>query len=483
MTWLAAGLGAGALGVALLSPPARAVSGFASPALAQEEEPSGNGQQESGEAADKEADSDEEDTWLAIRGGDIHTGTGAVLRGATLLAKNQKIAEIGYDLWIPDEATVIDATGMRLYPGLVAVNSVGLFGTNGDFEDSIDPFNSQMTLALAGGITTAAQSMIPVKLRRFEIEDVVAGPRVLAAQQFSNSNPSSKSSLREKLQRAAEYLRAVREAGGKEDEKKGPSKKGVDTTALAILKGEQSAYFSTSARGELLEIARLAQEFGFRPVIEGAAEGWTVADELGRAGAYVIVTPRFRSDKDERLVREGGSSIENAAILHASGVQVAILPGSPNINLSGIVGRDLLHLPVEASFAVRGGMSEDAALAGITIVPARILGIGHRAGSLEIGKDADVLVTDGDILHYETFVQYAVVSGKLAYDKEEELFFAHIRPRTAQPTSIAEEPPTSELAPEERLDAGEEPVPDDEEDSEGDGDDDGDDESETGDGR
>jgi adenine deaminase len=106
-----------------------------------------------------------------------------------------------------------------------------------------------------------------------------------------------------------------------------------------------------------------------------------------------------------------------------------------------------MHLPIEADFAVRGGLSEQAALEAITIVPARVLGVDHRVGSLEVGKDCDLVVTDGDILHYQTFVQYAVVEGKQVYDKSAELFFAHIRPH-AETT----------LAPEQRVDPGEEPA-------------------------
>jgi imidazolonepropionase-like amidohydrolase len=180
-------------------------------------------------------------------------------------------------------------------------------------------------------------------------------------------------------------------------------------------------------------------------VIEGCREGWTVASEHGRAGAFAVVTPRTRRDKTENLVRPGGSSIENAAILHEHGVQVAVVPGTKGIDLGGIVGRDIMHLTIEAGFAVRGGLSDQAALESITIVPARILGVDHRVGSIEVGKDCDLILTDGDLLHYQTFVQYAVVEGETVYDKQEELYFAHIRPR-----------PVAEVAPEERVDPGEE---------------------------
>jgi hypothetical protein len=139
--------------------------------------------------------------------------------------------------------------------------------------------------------------------------------------------------------------------------------------------------------------------------------------------------------------------------LYSRGVQVAIVPASKGVDLGGIAGRDIMHLPIEADFAVRGGLPESAAIAAITIVPARILGVDHRIGTLEVGKDCDLLVMDGDLLHYQTLVQYTVVDGKQVYDKEAELWFAHIRPRT-----------TASLAPETRVDPGEEldpnaPVP------------------------
>jgi hypothetical protein len=158
-----------------------------------------------------------------------------------------------------------------------------------------------------------------------------------------------------------------------------------------------------------------------------------------------IITPRDRRTRSETLVRDGGSSIENAAILHRHGVQVAVIPASPGISLGGIVGRDLLHFATEAAFAIRGGLPEAAALEALTIVPARMLGIDWRVGTLEKGKDADLIVTDGDLLHYQTWVQWAIVEGKVVYDKQEEMYFAHIRPR-----------PEAALAPEARVDPGEE---------------------------
>ena len=476
---------------------------------------------EGGEAAKKDDEKDAK--YFAIVGGDVYTGTGAVLRGATLLARNGKITEIGYDVFVPEKAEKIDAHGLRVYPGLIALDATGrvtagLTAAEGpgaaegggaavdeapgepgemrwdggllplpvkklladrthtdplhaaapdegadaparapselqadeggdeqksEIEDTFDPFNSFLVLALATGITTVQQSSAAVKLKRYEIDGVLLSDRHLANVPWTLSNPTGIGGTREKFAKAAQYARemqAWRQKNNKNE--KEPSRKGVDTTAYRVLSGEAMALFHASRREELLGIARLAQEFGFRPVIEGCEEGWTVADELGRAGAYAILTPRKRMPKEEMFVRPGGATIENAALLHKAGVQIAVHPDSTTIDFVGTAGRDLIALPVEAGFAVRGGLSDQAALEAMTIVPARVLGIDHRVGSLERGKDCDAIVTDGDILHYKTFVQYTVVDGKLVYDKEKELYFAHIRPRPKPP-----EPPAPAAEP------------------------------------
>jgi imidazolonepropionase-like amidohydrolase len=439
-------------------------AGFASPSSAAPCQDGGGSGEEGAGGGDETPGEDSEDGkkgehWFAILNGEVHTGTGAVLRGATILARNGRITAIGSDVEVPPDAKTLDARGMPIYPGLVSVSSQGLLGSSAsDLGDTVDPFNPRMTLALAAGITSTGVASSAAKLKRFAVEGVLLRDKIYTTFSWSIRNPSGKHGLREKLQAASAYLRRYRDWEEKvksNKELKEPSRKGVDTAVLSVLKGETVAKFVANERDDLLGIARLSMEYGFRPVIEGCIEGWTVADELGRAGAYAVLTPRDRRPKDEQLTSAGGSSIENAAILHRSGVQVAVLPSTEGVDLGGIVGRDIQALTTEAGFAIRGGLPEDAALEAITIVPARILGVSHRIGSLEVGKDCDAIVTDGDLLHYRTFVQYAVVDGKLVYDKEKELYFAHIRPRPAPPAAEkkldkgehAEEPKKEEAAP------------------------------------
>jgi hypothetical protein len=112
--------------------------------------------------------------WFAILNGEVHTGTGSVLRGATVLARNGKITAIGYDVFVPPDAKTLDAHGLLVYPGIVAISSSGLLGlSSSDLEDTVDPFNPRMTLALAAGITSTGMSSTAAKLKRFSVDGVV----------------------------------------------------------------------------------------------------------------------------------------------------------------------------------------------------------------------------------------------------------------------------------------------------------------------
>ncbi|MBM4094898.1 MAG: amidohydrolase family protein [Planctomycetes bacterium] len=197
---------------------------------------------------------------------------------------------------------------------------------------------------------------------------------------------------------------------------------------MKLLRGELTAVASADTVHQLQDLIGLAETFNLRIVVRGATEGWIVAPEMARVGMRAIVTPRTRVDRDELTNRPNGSSIENARILHERGVPLAIIPSNPSISLGGLAGRDLWHLAMEAAFAVRGGLSNDAAVRAITIDAARILGIDHRVGSIEVGKDADFAIVDGDLLHYMTLVRWTVVNGRIAYDKEKEALLDHIRP-------------------------------------------------------
>jgi len=372
--------------------------------------------------------------FLAVVGGDVYTVTAGVVRGGTVLCKNDRIVAIGAGVTVPEGARIVDARGMRVYPGLIAVNSNGLIRGNGPgVRDSFDPFSLNLDLALTGGLTCVQGSDAVVKLTRGSLEGHLLALQPWVELNVSPTTPSGRRDLAAKFAKAREHQRALRawkldndlnrEAGEE------PKPEGVDENVLALLEGSKTARFSADGAKDLLAICDFLEEYPMDSVIFGGREAWTVAARLGRADARLVLTARDKDWADDTLNRPSGWSIENARILHEHGVEFAILPESPGVSTGGIIGRDLMTLPLEAAFAIRGGLPQDAALRALTLDAAKILGVEGRLGSLEPGKDADLIVTDGDLFHYRTFVQWAVVNGRVAYDKAKAPYFAHVRPR------------------------------------------------------
>ncbi len=422
----------------------------------------------------KETDDDEpKENWFAVTGGDVYTVTGPVLRNATVLAKDGIIVDLGRDVDIPDGAEILDATGLRVYPGLVAVSSSGLLGHEPP-EHTTDLFGMSMILGLSGGLTTVVTGNTAAKLTYGTVENMVLKRGLFTKISYSRRSPSQRRAMREDLEKVRRYLRDVdvyelRKAAGDKDAAEPDKKwlKGKYSTYLKLLKGEITAMMSCDQTQDLRDAAELAGHFGFNLVIRGGGEAWTVAPELGRSNVSMIITPRRKirqgpsyvpedevcedeevhedlpsvlaAWEDTRLLRPTGTSPELARILYDHGVNFAIIPQSGYISLGGITGRDIATMPMEAAFAVRGGLPEDAAVKAITIGAARVLGVDHRVGSIEPGKDADLIVVDGDLLHYKTMVQWTIVNGRIAYDKEKESLFAHIRPRGKEGTEAIPE--------------------------------------------
>ena len=378
-----------------------------------------------------------DDEYLAITGGTVHTVSGGVRHGITILCRNGRIVEMGPRVRIPEGATIVDATGHHVYPGLVAVQSSGIVG-GGNPADSTDPFSFSMTLGLAGGITTAITGNGAAKLTFGTLDDHVLATNLWRSISYDTRNPRGRARLRGALDEAREHLRERAryelERRVNPDAKEPARPRGQAAELLPLLTGEARALISANGVHEILQACDLADEYGIEIVILGGVEAWTVADRLGRSGVSVILRPRQISEPNENLMRENGSTIQNAAILHAHGVPVAVTPagslfgGGSGISLGGLAGRDNLHLPMAAAFTVRGGLSNADAIRTITLDAARVLGIDDRVGSIDVGKDADFAITDGDLLHYMTHVQWTIVNGRIAYDKSKDTLFSHIRP-------------------------------------------------------
>ena len=411
-------------------------------------------------AASEEAETEEpeapKDELLAIVGGTVHTITGPVIPRGTVLVRNGRIEAVGRRVTIPEHAEIIDATGHEVYPGLIAVDSQGVLSRNP--REGTDPYDIRLPFVLAAGITTAVTSDNAGKVTYGTLDGILLAESLFVELEYTADDPAKRRETRNGLRDARKYMRdlaayerAKAEEKLEEDEEseleapEDDAVKGRNERWKNLLEGKTIAMIEASEAGDLVAIAELAEEFGIRVIIRGGEEGWTVAERLGRAGVSVIVAPRTYEPANDDLMRESGATLQNAAILHRHGVPVAIIPADTwftqgvQVGLWGLAGKDLKHLSYSAAFAVRGGLPSKAAVEALTITAARMLGIDNRVGSIEPGKDADLIITDGDLLHYMTHVDYAIVNGRVAYEKAADSLFNHIRP-DGDRTSVGEAP-------------------------------------------
>jgi hypothetical protein len=141
-----------------------------------------------------------------------------------------------------------------------------------------------------------------------------------------------------------------------------------------------------------------------------------------------VVTPREKM-RDPRIREPHGGNLAVAAVLEGAGARFTLLPVGGffqvghGLRLGGLAGRDLANYPLEGAFAIRGGASEAAVLRALTLGAAEALGVADRVGSVEPGKDADLLVLDGDPLHYRTVVDLALLEGKVFYERTKSSYY------------------------------------------------------------
>lgn len=233
------------------------------------------------------------------------------------------------------------------------------------------------------------------------------------------TGPTNQDAWRLQLNKAKDYLKeqAAHEQAVKEGRKVNPPRKPVGDEVLLLLKREIALRIPANRVSEIKELLQLSKEFDYKLVISGCVESWVIPTELAESGASVIITPRTKRQPRFGEESTSGSWIETPRVLESAGVPFAVQTLGLAMSLDGLAGRDLSSLPLEAAFAVRGGASEAKALASITIVPATMMGLQDRIGAIEVGKDADLLILNGPPLDYRSYVEKAIVNGKLVYDR------------------------------------------------------------------
>jgi len=356
-----------------------------------------------------------------------------------VLLKDGKIEKVGVDLKIPSNYTVYRARVVT--PGLVDARSVvGLSGPlnipidQDQLERSspiqpdlraVDAFNPDDTLIgylRINGVTTihtghgigalvSGQTMV-AKTNPGLIDAVTLVPAEMLAMSLGSSVPANFTSpgtkskeiamLRTELLKAQGYEKKM----GSKDSTKQPSRDLNLEMLVKLLHGEVKALVYANTAPDIMSAIRLAKEFNLKLVIEGGAEAYRVIDKIKSAHAEVIVHPTMARPYGEMA----NMTMENAAVLTKAGIPVSIESG-----YEGYVPKTRVIL-FEAAVAAANELPYEEALRAITLNPARLLGLDKRIGSIEKGKDGDIVLYDGDPFEYTTHVCKVIIDGKLVAD-------------------------------------------------------------------
>lgn len=370
---------------------------------------------------------------------------GAPIERGTIVVRNGKITAIGANVQPPTGAQINDMSGKTIMPGLVDTHSHIGGGSGGDASgpiqpdvrilDGINPRSASIQRAQAGGITTVnvmpgsghldSGQTLYLKLRdnAAKIDDLLifdkAG-KYMGGIKFANgTNPiragggafpgtraKSAALVRAQFIKAQEYRDKIKKAGN--DASKLPARDLAMEALVEALDGKRMVHFHTHRHDDILTALRLQKEFGFRIVLQHVSEAWKVATEIAAAKApasiIFIDSPGGKLETTD-IKFENGVALEKAGALVGFHTDDGITDSRWFLRSGGI--------------AVRAGMSRDKALYALTMANAIMLDMQDRVGSLEVGKDADMVVLSGDPLSVYTHVLQTWVDGAKVFDRSD----------------------------------------------------------------
>jgi imidazolonepropionase-like amidohydrolase len=403
---------------------------------------------------------------VAITGGRVVPVDGDLIENGTVVITDAKITAVGADVAIPAGSTVVDATGKWVLPGFmdahahVGVHEEGEGTAGNDTNEMTDPNGARMRAldginpadigfqdALAGGVTSlvikpgsgnpiGGQTVAVKAWGRVADEMVMMSPCSVKSALGENPKrvygekkqlPSTRQGvaavIRDAMTRAQDY-RARR---AKAQEKGDPFDRDNTCEVLVrVLDGELPWCQHTHRADDIATAIRLADEFGYRLIVNHATEGFLLADLLAERSIPCIVGPLFTARSKVEL-RE--RTIANPGQLASAGVLVALTTDHPVVPINFLV-----H---QATLAVKEGMTRDDALRSITVNPARMMGLGERVGALRIGLDGDVVLWDGDPLDVMSRAVQVFVGGVAVYEYRDGLGVTKSPYRLGQPAQAA----------------------------------------------
>jgi len=382
---------------------------------------------------------------IAVVDGKIYTMAGAPIDKGVLLIEDGKILDVGEELEIPTDCQIIDAKGKFVFPGFIDAHThVGIFeevigevGEDGNewtdpvtphlrAIDAVNPRDKAFEDAVKGGITCVftgpgsanviGGQSIAIKTHGHIIDKMVvkapAGLKVAFGEnpkrvygeqkKMPSTRMGTAALLRETLVKAQNYKAKL------ESEISNPDKVIERDLKLEILCDVLDKKIPIRAHAhradDILTAIRIAREFDVNIVIEHCTEGHLIAEVLAEYNIPAVVGPSLVSRAKYELK---DVSFATPGLLANKGVKVALITDHPVIPVQ--------YLPICAALAVKEGMREEDALAAITINPAEIIGISDQVGSLEKGKDADVVIWDGFPLDIKARPSHVIIDGKIVF--------------------------------------------------------------------
>ncbi|HEV7785543.1 MAG TPA: amidohydrolase family protein [Thermoanaerobaculia bacterium] len=374
---------------------------------------------------------------IAITGATIHTqGPQGTIQNGTLVIENGRVRAVGGpQVAVPAGARRIDAHGKVVTPGLFdSLSALGVVEVNAvegtrdarveddrvtaafNVADGLNPRSVLIPVNRIEGLTRAVVAPSPGKSLiagqgviitlggpgDFLVRSPVAMFAVLGEQGShlaGGSRAAALLRLKEAFQDALDYA-ANRKAFDAGDRRPYALSRLDLEALLPVVKGTLPLVVAVDRASDIETVLRFAKEWKLKLILASVTEGWKVADQIAAAKVPVLINPM---DDLPNSFESMGSTLENSARLHKAGVTFAFMTGDAH---------NARNLKQGAGNAVAYGLPWDAALEAITTAPARIWGIADHYGTLEPGKDADVVIWDGDPLELSTFADAVFIRGK-----------------------------------------------------------------------
>lgn len=385
---------------------------------------------------------------IAITNGKVVTVTGETYEKGTVLVENGKIAAVGADIVIPADAEIINAEGMWVTPGLIDCHthisnfneprtnpSVPLDGNEMSDPitpqvralDAVNPYDYAIDVVRQAGFSTVCilpgsanligGTGICIKLRNAHTAEEMIIPDTQQMKFAMGENPKRcygtdrklpmtrmgvAALVRETLYKAKVYSDKLKAA--ETDPSKAPEPDFKLDALVPVVRGEMRCRIHAHRSDDVMTAIRYAEEFGLDYTIEHCTEGHMIVDALKARNVRCTIGPHLWSPTKQEL---WNMTIENSAILANAGI---------TISLTADEGSRTAYLPATIGLLMRNGLSEEDAFKGVTINPAKTLGLEDRVGSLEVGKDADIAIFDGHPFSSLSLCRMSIIDGKVVHN-------------------------------------------------------------------